>query len=72
MLLANRNPQALWLFLPCAEAGLDCLWHRKVLAHMDNLSQRLGHSHNAALCTSHALFEDHSPTIGEVKERKKH
>lgn len=64
-MLANMNTQALKLFLLCAEAGPDCLGHRKVLACMDNPSRRLGHSHNAALCISHALFEDHSPTIGK-------
>lgn len=70
-MLANMNTQALRLFLLCAEAGLDCLWRRKVLAHKDNPSRRLGHSHNAARCTSHALFEDHSPTVGELRESKK-
>lgn len=68
-MLANMNTQALRLFLLCAGAGPDCLWRRKALAHMDNLSRRLGHFHNAARCTSHALFEDHSPTIGESREK---
>lgn len=71
MLLAKRNPQAVCLFLPCAEAGPGCLWRRKVLAHTDSPSRRLGHSHNAARCASHALFEDRSPTVGAAKEREK-